>query len=330
MAAAIVLRTHGGPEMLQASPVEVGRPGPTQVRLLHTKIGVNFHDTYVRSGLYRTLALPGILGIEAVGIVEEVGADVAGWKVGDRAAYIASNYGAYASERLLEAKLLLTIPSSVSDQTAASLLLRGLTVEMLVNQVVTVRASSTILVQAAGGGVGQLLCRWARHLGATVIGTAGSDRTAQIATDAGCHHVIRYRTDDVAAQVKALTQGRGVDVAFDAVGKDTFAGSLDSLALRGELVNYGQASGPVTAFDVSRLAAKSNSVSRPIVSHYIIDKQERERMARSVFDALAQGWLSVASSMEFKLADAAQCHRVLESQGASVPLLLVPKVWFAR
>ena len=247
MAEAIVLRTHGGPEMLQASPVEVGHPGPAQVRLRHTKIGVNFHDTYVRSGLYRTLALPGIPGIEAVGIVE-----------------------------------------------------------------------------AAGGGVGQLLCRWARQLGATVIGTAGSDRTAQIATDAGCHHVIRYRTDDVAAQVKALTQGRGVDVAFDAVGKDTVAGSLDSLALRGELVNYGQASGSVPAFEVSRLAAKSNSVSRPIVSHYIIDKQERERMVRSVFDALAQGWLSVASPMEFKLADAAQCHRVLESQGASVPLLLVP------
>jgi NADPH2:quinone reductase len=239
MATAIVLRRYGGPEALTAEWVEVGRPGSGELRVRQTAVGVNFHDCYVRSGLYRTLALPGIPGIEAAGVVEDVGPDVSGFAVGDRIAYVTGQYGAYASERLMPASWALRLPDGISEAVAATVLLKGLTTEMLTREVHPPKAGEVVLVHAAAGGVGRLLCRRARQLGATVIGTAGSEAKAEIARAAGCAHVILYRQEDFVARVKEITDGRGVDVAYDSVGRDTFDGSLESLALRGHLVNFG-------------------------------------------------------------------------------------------
>lgn len=321
---AIVIEQYGGPEVLQVQDVPVAGPDDGQVKLLQTRIGVNFHDVYVRSGLYRTLALPGIPGIEAAGTVIELGSRVTRWKVGDRVAYVTGAYGVYARERLIDADMLLPVPDDVSDATAASVLLRGMTVDMLVNRVHKVLRGDIVLVQAAGGGVGQMLCQWLTHLGAMVIGTAGGDNQERRARMAGCQHVIRYREQSVAEEVRKLTDGRGVDVAYDGVGKDTFQESLASLAYLGHLVNFGQASGMVPPIEVAGLAAKSNSLSRPIIFHYVRNSESRRQMTESVFAALLQGWLSVDAPREFALVDAPESHREIESSGASKPLLLLP------
>ena len=324
MAQAVVIEQYGGPEVLKLKEVTVDAPGPNQVRLQHTRIGVNFHDVYVRSGLYKTLQLPGIPGIEAAGVVTECGRDVARWKVGDRVAYVTGAYGVYASERLIDAAQLLRVPSGVTDEVAASALLRGLTVEMLLRRVHHVTPGSWILVQAAAGGVGQLLCQWASHAGAKIIGTVADDEQDSAATAAGCHFTINFRREDVVQRVRELTQGRGVAAAYDGVGKESFSGSLDSLDYCGHLVNFGQASGAVPPFEVSRLAARSNTLSRPIIFHYVREAAQREEMATNVFRALEEGWLKVKPARTFPLADASESHRVIESVGATVPLVLVP------
>lgn len=324
MATAIVLRAYGGPEALTAERVEVGRPGSGELRVRQTAVGVNFHDCYVRSGLYRTLALPGIPGIEAASIVEEVGAGVSGFAAGDRIAYVTGQYGAYASERLMPAAWALRLPDGISEAVAATILLKGLTTEMLTREVHPLKAGTIILVHAAAGGVGRLLCRRAHQLGATVIGTAGSEAKAEIARAAGCAHVILYRQEDFVGRVKEITGGRGVDVAYDSVGRDTFDGSLESLALRGHLVNFGQASGSVPPFEVSRLAARSTSISRPILFHYIADRISLEQLAAPVFEAVLSGLFPVEPGRAFPLADAAAAHRALEGRQADGPLLLMP------
>jgi NADPH2:quinone reductase len=324
MAQAVVIEQYGGPEVLKIKDVQVGPPQANEVRLRHTSIGVNFHDVYVRSGLYKTLQLPGIPGIEAAGVVTECGSAVTRWKVGDRVAYITGAYGVYASERVIDQAQLLRIPAGVSDEVAASALLRGLTVEMLLRRVHHVAAGSWILVQAAAGGVGQLLCQWASHLGATIIGTVADDDQDRAAAAAGCHHRIHFKRENVVERVRELTQGKGVAVAYDGVGKDTFAGSLDCLDYCGHLVNFGQSSGSVPPFEMSRLAAKSSSLSRPIVFHYVREAAQREEMAAHVFRALEEGWLKVKPARTFPLADAAESHRVIEASGATVPLVLVP------
>lgn len=324
MAQAVVIEQYGGPEVLKLKEVTVDAPGPNQVRLQHTRIGVNFHDVYVRSGLYKTLQLPGIPGIEAAGVVTECGRDVARWKVGDRVAYVTGAYGVYASERLIDEAQLLRVPSGVTDEVAASALLRGLTVEMLLRRVHHVTPGSWILVQAAAGGVGQLLCQWASHAGAKIIGTVADDEQDSAATAAGCHFTINFRREDVVQRVRELTQGRGVAAAYDGVGKESFSGSLDSLDYCGHLVNFGQASGAVPPFEVSRLAARSNTLSRPIIFHYVREAAQREEMATNVFRALEEGWLKVKPARTFPLADASESHRVIESAGATVPLVLVP------
>jgi NADPH2:quinone reductase len=324
MATAIVLRETGGPEVLKSESITVGRPGAGEVRIRQTAIGVNFHDVYVRSGLYRTLPLPGIPGIEAAGVIEEIGTGVSGFAVGDCVAYVTGHYGAYTSERILPAALAVRLPSGISEQVAATVLLKGLTAEMLVREVHRIQSGDVILVHAAAGGVGRLLCQLARHLGATVIGTVGSDAKAELARHAGCTHTILYRQENFVERVRAITGGRGVDVAYDSVGRDTFQGSLESLALRGHLVNFGQSSGSVEPFEVAKLAARSNSVTRPILFHYIGQRQDLERMAASVFDAVAQGVLTVEPGKVFPLAAAAAAHAELESRQASGPLLLAP------
>jgi NADPH2:quinone reductase len=324
MAEAIVLHQSGGPEVLRAESVEVGVSGPGELRVRQTAVGVNFHDVYVRSGLYRTLPLPGIPGIEAAGIVEEVGDGVSGFAVGDRIAYVTSRYGAYASERLLPADLAVRLPSGIAEDLAATVLLKGLTAEMLLRQVHRVQPGDHILVQAAAGGVGRLLCQWAAHLGATVIGTAGSEEKAELARDAGCRYVILYRRENFVERVREITDGRGVDVVYDSVGKDTFHGSLESLATFGHLVNFGQSSGSVEPFEVSRLSKGSNSLSRPVVFHYVAHRGRLEAMAAVLFDALAQGVLTAEPGKAFPLSQAAAAHEELESRRAPGPLLLVP------
>lgn len=324
MPEAIVLRQTGEPSVLLPESVEVGAAGAGELRIRHTAIGVNFHDIYVRSGLYRTLALPGIPGIEASGVVEEVGAGVSNFSVGDHIAYVTGRYGAYATERILPADVAVRIPPGIDDRLAATVFLKGLTAEMLMHRVHKIKAGDSILVHAAAGGVGRLLCQWASHLGATVIGTVGSEAKAKLARAAGCGHVILYRDEDFVERIRDVTGGRGVDVVYDSVGKDTFPGSLDSLATFGHLVNFGQSSGTVAPFEVALLSRGSNALSRPIVFHYLADRDRLEDMARALFGALAEGVLSAEAGDAYPLRDAAGAHEELESRRATGPLLLVP------
>jgi NADPH2:quinone reductase len=325
MAQAIVLRQHGGPETLKLERVEVGSPAAGELQIRQTAMGVNFHDVYVRSGLYRTLTLPGTPGVEGVGKVEAVGQDVQGFAVGDRVGYVCSQYGAYASKRNLPARLALKLPDAIDDRLAATVLVKGLTAEMLLRRVTHVERGTTILVHAAAGGVGRLLCQWAAYLGATVIGTVGSEAKALVAHNAGCHDTILYRVTDFVAAVRKITEGRGVDIAFDSVGKDTFYGSLDALAKFGHLVNFGQSSGPVEPLQVSRLAAKSNTLTRPILFHYLEGADRLQEMAKSVFNAFSQGTLSAQPGRAFPLAEAATAHAALEARSADGPFVLIPE-----
>jgi NADPH2:quinone reductase len=324
MAQAIFLEGYGGPEVLRAREVAVGAPGPGELRLRQTCVGVNFHDVYVRTGQYRTLAPPGIPGIEAVGVVDAIGPEVEGFRVGDRIGYITRAYGCYAGERLLPARIAIPLPAHVDDRTAASVLLKGLTVEMLVQRVHRIAPGQWVLVQAAAGGVGQLLVQWAARLGARVIGTVGSAGKMEVARAAGCEHVILYREEDVAARIAAITGGRGVDVVYDGVGHDSFAGSLASLAMCAHLVNFGQASGPVPPLALSDLQARSTTVSRPVVFHYAAQPGALQAMSAALFDALARGWLRVPEPIEFPLAEAAAAHALLESRSATRPVVLKP------
>ena len=251
MAQVNMLREHGGPEVLRLESMQLPPPGPGEIRLRQTAIGVNFHDTYVRTGMYKTLTLPGIPGVEAVGVVEAVGADVRDIKAGDRVGYVTNRYGGYADARNIAADRVIRLPDGLDDRLAAAVLTKGLTVWMLIDKVRRLRRGETCLVHAAAGGVGRLLCQWASHVGAEVIGTVGSREKADIARRNGCRHVILYREESFPARVRDITGGRGVDVVYDSVGRDTFSGSLESLAMRGHLVNFGQSSGHVEPFSVS-------------------------------------------------------------------------------
>lgn len=320
MTRAIVMRAPGGPEVLKVEDVEVGDPGPGQVRLRQTAVGVNFHDVYVRSGLYKTLDLPGIPGLEAVGAVDALGPGVTQLKVGDRAGYVTRRYGGYAAARVIDVAELIKLPDFVDDRTAAATLLRGLTAQMLVHHVHKVGPGQTLLVHAAAGGVGRLLCQWAHHLGATVIGTVGSEDKARSARENGCDHVILYRTEHFVERVQAITGGRGVDVAYDAVGKDTFMGSMSCLARLGHMVNYGQASGPVEPIPMSLLFQKSNSVTRPAVFHYMVD--HRESMAASLFDALAKGIVTPGAYHEYAFDDIGKAQQDMEDRKTAGAVIL--------
>ncbi len=322
MPEAIVLREPGPPEVLRVESVEVGDPGAGQLRLRQTYVGVNFHDCYVRSGLYKTLPLPGIPGLEAVGVVEAVGAGVTGFAVGDRVAYFTNTYGSYATARLISAELPVKIPDGIDDRTVAATGLRGLTAQMLAYSVFPIRAGQTVLIHAAAGGVGRLLSQLARHLGATVIGTVGSAAKAELARSAGCHHTILYREENFVDRVREITNGRGVDVAYDSVGKDTFAGSLEVLGIRGHLCNFGQSSGPIAPFLISQLFGKSNSISRPALFHYFVG-EEREPMAARLFQALKSGLMTADQAHEYSFADAPRAHEDLEGRKTNGAVLLV-------
>jgi NADPH:quinone reductase len=324
MTHAIVLREVGGPDKLQYESIEVGEPGRDDLRVRHTAIGVNFHDTYVRSGLYRTLTLPGIPGLEAAAVVEKVGSNVTSFVPGDRVCYIDAAYGAYSQTRILPARLALRLPDTISDEAAASLGIKGFTACMLLRHVHAVHSGETVLIHAAAGGVGQPLVRWAKHLGATVIATVGSQKKAVIARECGADHVILYRDESFVERVAQITQGRGVDVVYDSVGADTFSSSVDCLGYQGTLVNFGQSSGPVAPFTISRLAVRSNAVVRPMLFHYIRDRPALEAMASDTFDALESGVIQAQIGLRLPLSRAAEAHIALESRATSGSAVLLP------
>jgi NADPH:quinone reductase len=322
VARGILVHEYGAAQVLKPSRVEVGSPARGDLRLRQTFVGVNFHDVYVRSGLYQTLSLPGIPGVEGVGVVEEVGTGVEGFETGDRVGYIEAHYGGYASERLLSAARAIRLPPGLDDRTVAAVLLKGLTVEMLVRRVHRIREGDWVLVHAAAGGVGQLLVQWLKNLGAHVIGTVGSEEKAELARRAGCEQVVMYRREDVRDRVMEITGGRGVDVVYDSVGRDTFGASLESLAPCSHLVNFGQASGPVEPVALAQLAKRSSTLSRPIVFHYIDRRLAFEEMCASLFSVLEKGELRVETPRVFGLDEASAAHSFLESRASVTPIVL--------
>lgn len=324
MPKAIVVRQYGGAEELKLEDVTLTAPGPGQVRLRQSAVGVNFHDIYVRSGLYKTLALPGVPGVEAAGFIEACGPHVPGFAPGDRVCYVTQTYGAYADTRIIDSQHLIKVPDGIDERALAASLVKGLTALMLVAKLRPVTARDTCLVYAAAGGVGLLLCQMARRIGARVIGVVGSQDKVARAHGAGCDDVIVRTQEDVAARVMALTKGRGVDIVYDSVGNDTFEASLGVLALRGHLVNFGQSSGPVAPFAPGRLAAKSNAVWRPILFHFLVEPAERQAMADEFFMAVRTGALKIESGVAFGLADARDAHRALESGATTGSIVLLP------
>jgi NADPH2:quinone reductase len=321
---AIVLRQPGGPEALMLEQVELPAPQPGELLLRHTAVGVNFHDCYVRSGLYKTLALPGTPGVEACGVVEAVGEGVDGFAPGDRVAYATQRYGAYARRRCLPADEAVKLPDGIGDRLAASLMVKGLTAAVLLHEVHRVGPGTVVVVHAAAGGVGRLLGQWAAHLRAQVIGTVGSERKQAIATANGCRHVVNYASADFATEVMRLTGGRGAEVVYDSVGRDTFLRSLQCLAPRGHLVNFGQSSGPVEPFAPALLSAGSYSVTRPVLFHYIAGRARLAACAGLVFDAVARGIIRVDDIVTYPLANAAEAHRDLEARRLTGSPVLLP------
>ncbi|EKS9798115.1 MULTISPECIES: quinone oxidoreductase family protein [Burkholderia] len=323
MAHAVRFHETGGPEVLRWEEVDVGDPGPGQVRLRHDAVGLNFADTYFRSGLY-PVPLPAGLGVEAAGVVEAVGPGVTNVAVGDRVTYTGflNTLGAYSTERLIPAAPLVRLPAGISCETAAAMTMRGLTSAYLLRRIHAFAPGDTILLHAAAGGVGLIVSQWAKLLGLTVIGTVSSAHKAEIARAHGCDHTIDYSREDVAKRVRELTGGAGVDVVFDSVGKDTFEGSLDSLKRRGLMVCVGTASGPIPPFDPQRLAMKGSLyLTRPALADYIADPAEKNDLAGELFAHVAAGRIRIEINQRYALQDAAQAHRDLESRkttGSSV------------
>lgn len=316
MAQAIRFHEAGGPEVLRLEQVEVGTPGPGQVRLRHVAVGLNFADTYFRSGLY-PVPLPAGLGVEAAGVVEAVGDGVTNVAPGDRVTYtgFANTLGAYSTERLIAAAPLIKLPAGISCETAAAMTMRGLTSAYLLRRIWPLKSGDAILLHAAAGGVGLIVSQWAKLLGLTVIGTVSSDEKAVVARAHGCDHVILYRQEDVAKRVRELTDGAGAAAVFDSVGKDTFAGSLDSLRRRGLLVCVGTASGPVPPIDATQLAVKGSVyVTRPALADYIADPAEKSELAGELFGHVAAGRIRIEINQKYRLQDAAQAHRDLEAR----------------
>ncbi|MBV8049365.1 MAG: quinone oxidoreductase [Paludibacterium sp.] len=314
----------GGPEVLRLVEADVGEPGPGQVRLRHTAIGINFIDTYQRAGLY-PLPLPSELGQEAAGEVEALGDGVAHLAVGDRVAYAGGPPGAYSQARLIDAARLVKLPEEITDEVAACVMLQGMTVEYLIRRVFAVEAGQTVLWHAAAGGVGQIAVQWLTSLGVHVIGTVGSAEKVELAQALGCRHVIDYRRENIVERVRALTGGVGVPVVYDSVGKDTFEASLDCLARRGMMVSFGNASGPVPPFSPLLLSKKGSLfLTRPTLGDYTATRAELETSANALFERLRSGAVKVAPSHRYALADAADAHRDLEARRTTGSLILLP------
>ena len=323
MAQAIRFDHTGGPEVLRLEAVDVGAPGPGQARVRHAYIAVNFIDIYFRTGRY-PLPLPNGLGSDAVGVVEAVGDGVDCVKSGDRVGYLLGPQGAYADVRLMPAEVLIPLPVGVSDLAASTLMMKGLTAQYLFRQVFPLKGGETILYHAAAGGVGLVACQWARAMGVTMIGTVSTDEKAEIARSHGCAHTIVTSREDIAKRVREITDGKGVPVVYDSVGKDTLTASLDSLQVRGTLVSNGTTSGPVT-IDTTLLAVKGSIwVTRPAMIHYATPRSKMLEMADELFSHVLAGRISGTPKQQFALADAAQAHVALESRQTTGGTVLVP------
>ena len=311
---AIRFHKTGGPEVLQWEEVQVGKPGPGEARVRHTAIGLNYVETYVRSGLY-PVPLPSALGTEGAGVVEEVGAGVSDVKAGDRVAYVGGPQGAYSEVRVMPAERLVVLPKGISEQQGAAMMLKGLTTQYLIRQIFKVKQGDTILFHAAAGGVGLIACQWAKALGATVIGTVGNEEKAKLAKDHGCDHPIIYTKDDFVARVKELTNGAMLPVVYDAVGKDTFFKSLDCLRPTGLMVSFGQASGAVPPVELGIFAQKGSLFfTRPTLNTYAAKRADYVAMAKDLFDVVQSGKVKIEIHQTYPLKEAAQAHRDLTSR----------------
>lgn len=324
MVKAIRVYEHGGPEVLKWEDVEIGEPGEGEIRVRNKAIGLNFIDVYYRKGVYKPTKMPFTPGEEAVGEVVAVGPGLTGRKVGDIVGYAGGVVGLYAEEQILPANKVFPVPPSVGPVIAASIMLKGMTAQFLLHRCFKVEAGHTVLVHAAAGGVGSLLCQWANALGATVIGTVSTKEKAAQAKDDGCHHVILYKKDDFIARVNEITSGNGVDVVYDSVGKDTFQGSLACLKLRGYMVSFGQSSGTPDPVPLSALAPKSLFLTRPSLMRYTATRDELLETAGEVFTSMASGILKVRVNHTYPLSQAAQAHADLESRKTSGSVVLIP------
>ena len=314
MTSAIRIHEYGGPDVLKWEKVEVGAPGPGEVKVRQTAIGLNYIDVYMRTGLYPQPTLPFIPGMEGAGVVTAVGEGIRDLKVGRRVAY-AGQIGAYAEERLIAADRVVKIAAGVSDQIAAAVMLKGMTAQYLLRRTYKVGRDTTLLFHAAAGGVGLIACQWAASLGATVIGTVGSAGKALIARAHGCAHVINIREEDVVAKVKDYTGGKGVDVVYDSIGKDAFPASLDCLKRLGMWVSFGQASGPVPPFNITLLSQKGSLfATRPSLGNYIETRKDLVATANELFDVIAKGTVKIAVNQTYPLAEAAEAQRDLEAR----------------
>lgn len=325
MAAAIRIHETGGAEVLKYEQIEVGRPGPGQVRLKQTAIGLNFIDVYFRTGLYPAPGSPFTPGLEAAGLVEEIGDGVRDVTVGDRVAYAAPPLGAYAAERLMPADKVVPVPDGVSDEQAAAMMLKGMTAWYLLRRTFKVESGQTILFHAAAGGVGLIACQWAKALGVDVIGTVGSEAKAELAKAHGCAHVIRYDQENVAERVKEITGGKKVPVVYDSVGADTFEASLDCLAPLGMLVCFGQSSGPIPPFDIGVLNTKGSLfLTRPSLMAYTAMRGDLLTAARDLFEVVGNGSVEIEINQRFPLKEAKAAHEALEGRKTTGSTLLMP------
>lgn len=324
MTKAIQCFSNGGPEVMAYVDVEVGEPGPGEVRIRHHAIGLNYIDVYFRTGLYPQ-SLPAGLGMEGAGVIEAVGANVMHVKEGDRVAYATRPPGAYAEARVMPAEALVKLPDSVSFEMAAAMMLQGLTVQYLFRRTFPLKGGETILFHAAAGGVGLIACQWARALGVTMIGTVGSDEKGELAKAHGCTHVINYNKENFVERVKEITGGKGVPVVYDSIGKDTFIGSLDCLSPLGMMVSYGSASGPVPPFSLNELASRGSLfVTRPTLFSYAAKRTDLEAMAADLFHMVESGKVKIEINQRYALSDVQQAHRDLESRKTTGSTILLP------
>jgi NADPH2:quinone reductase len=325
MPKAIIIHETGGPGVMRWEEYDPGAPGAGEVRLRQEAVGLNFIDVYHRSGLYPLPALPGVLGMEGAGIVEAVGSDVADFKPGDRVAYAGIPPGAYAQVRCIPAHRLVPLPDGITTTQAAGMMLQGMTARYLIHGCYAVKGGDRILMHAAAGGVGSIVCQWANHLGAEVIGTVGSPEKAEIARKNGCHHPILYRDVDFSEQVKTITAGKGVDVVYDGVGQATFMKSLDCLRPMGMMVSFGQASGSVAPVDVATLGAKGSLfLTRPSLMAYTARREDLLAHARDLFAVVEKGVVSIPVDRTYALEDAAKAHRDLEARKTTGSVVLIP------
>jgi len=324
MSKAIRLEKTGGPEVMQWVDVEVGEPGAGEIRVKHHAIGLNYIDVYFRTGLYPQ-PLPAGLGMEAAGVVEAVGAGVTNFKPGDRVAYASRPPGAYCEARVMSAAFVVKLPDAITFEQGAAMMLQGMTAQYLLRRTYPVQAGQTILIHAAAGGVGLIACQWAKALGATVIGTVGSDEKAELARAHGCDHPIVYTRENFTERVREITGGAGVPVVYDSIGKDTFVHSLDALAPLGMMVSFGNSSGPIAPIDSGMLASRGSLFfTRPSLFSYIAKREDLERSANELFDVVTSGKVKITVSQTFALKDVAQAHIALEARRTTGSTVLLP------